>query len=405
MLTIAAAKAAEPRTRAYKMADAHGLYLFVAPTGLKSWRMKYRFGGKEKLLTFGRFPEMSLGAARARREAAKAQLRDGIDPKAGAGADDFRSVALAWHALQRTRWSATHAGDVLSSLERDVFPAIGARPIGEIRATELLNVIRSVEQRSKVATARRLRQRLSAIFRYAISQELAEADPAAQLDQAMQVAPLSRPMPAITDIDGVRALIVGCEAVDGMRAALLAHHFLALTAARLSPVRFARWEQFEGLETAEPTWRIPARRMKLSQAKKAEERFDHLVPLSAPAVAVLREAADLFPYLAGGLCFPSSGPVFPGRGAAGVIGEGAIGELIRRAGFAGRHVPHGWRSSFSTILNEDFSARFGGEEWRSTIDRALAHAPKDKVEAAYNRSEQLDRRRAVFDRWGELLAI
>lgn len=130
--------------------------------------------------------------------------------------------------------------------------------------------------------------------------------------------------------------------------------------------------------------------MKLARAKKSEDRFAHLVPLSA--AAVLREARNIPGIIPGG-------PIFPGRGGTAPMGEGAIGGLYKRAGFAGRHVPHGWRSSFSTILNEEL-----GEEWRVTIDRALAHSARDKVEAAYNRAQLLERRRQVLDRWGEMLA-
>lgn len=398
MLTIAAAKAAEPRLRPYKLADANGLYLFVAPTGLKSWRMKYRFAGKEKLLTFGRFPKLSLADARARRETAKGQLRAGIDPAAAPAASDFETTARAWFALQCPRWSDSHAADVLSSLERDVFPSLGQRSMARIRPTNVLAIVHSIEKRGRVQTAKRMRQRLSAIFRYAMSQELVTADPAAQLDQAMQAAPLSRPMPALSTIEDARALIresarVGLSGLPSIR---LASHFLALTAVRMATVRGADWNEFEDLDGRAPLWRVPPARMKLSQAKKNEDRFAHLVPLSPLAVKILRSAA-------GGIAddshFPRRGLVFPGRDRTKPIGEGAIGDLYIRVGYRGRHVPHGWRATFSTILNEQL-----GREWRWDIDNALAHAPKDKVEAAYNRSEQLDRRRELFCRWGDIFA-
>lgn len=388
MLTIAAAKAATPRTRGYKLSDSHGLHLFVAPTGTKSWRQKYRFGGREKLLTFGRFPDLSLAEARQRSAAAKAQLQGGIDPGAAAIGIGFESVARAWHELQRPRWSPTHAGDVLSSLERDVFPKVGNKPITEIGAGELLAIVRQLERRACVATARRLRQRLSAVFRFAKSQELVTEDPASALDQAMLPAPLARPMAAIETIEQARALLNACDAAGGIASIRLAARFLALTAVRLGALRGADWIEFANLDGDAPTWTIPADRMKLSRAKKAEERFAHIVPLSRPAIACLEEARHF-----------SRGPglVFRGRDGASPIGAGAIGALIARAGFAGRHVPHGWRASFSTILNEELPSE------RDAIDKALAHAGMGKVEAAYNRSGQLDRRRALFDRWGALL--
>lgn len=391
MLTTTAAKAATPRAAAHKLADAGGLFLFVAPTGLKSWRLKYRFAGREKLLTLGRFPELALAEARAAREGAKAQLRSGVDPAARVDlkGNSFAELARAWHQHQLVRWSPAHAADVLASLERDVFPAIGARPIGAISATELLSVVRVVEARGCTASARRLRQRLSAIFGFAMSQDLCTSDPAAMLGRAMQPARLVRPHQALTTIEDCRALLAACDRLAGAgKAIVLASRFLALTAVRLDAVRGARWAEIEQLGSDQPVWRVPAARMKLARAKKDEARFDHLVPLSAAAIAVLRGAR---------LVSPSAELIFPGRAPAAPIGENALRDLYQRAGFAGCHVPHGWRASFSTILNE-FEP-----EWRSDIDRALAHSPKDKVEAAYNRAVQLTRRRALFERWGELL--
>lgn len=169
---------------------------------------------------------------------------------------------------------------------------------------------------------------------------------------------------------------------------MLASRFLALTAVRLDAVRGMVWAE---VDLDARLWTVPSGRMKLSRAKKGDSRHDHAVPLSAAAIAVLERVSE-------GGRVRAEQLVFPGRGGTEPIGAGAIRELYVRAGFAGRHVPHGWRASFSTILNEEM-----GPEWRFDIDAALAHAGKGKVEAAYNRSVQLDRRREVFDRWGELL--
>jgi integrase len=177
----------------------------------------------------------------------------------------------------------------------------------------------------------------------------------------------------------------------GAAVSIMASRFLALTAVRLAAVRGMRWPEVD-LEAR--IWTVPAERMKLSKPKKGEERFAHVVPLSDQALWILRGLRSSTSLEEGNL----KRLVFPGR-SGGPIGEGTLRELYNRAGFAGRHVPHGWRSSFSTILNEDL-----GPEWRTDIDRALAHSPKDKVEAAYNRAQLLDRRRVIFDRWGELLS-
>ena len=397
MLTIGAVKAAAPQAHAYKLFDGGGLHLFVAPTGCRSWRLKYRHRGVEKLLTFGQFPAVSLAEARARREAAKAALRDGRDPAAPAHATDrsFRATARAWHALRAPTWSTTHAADVLASLERDLFPVIGAQPIGAIAPPDLLNAIRSVEARGCRQTARRLRQRCSAIFGFAIAEGWCATNPAATIADALLPPKLTKPHPALTQIESCRDLLRACDhLVDDNNMVVLASRLLALTAVRLDAVRGMRWGEIEALDGV-PVWRVPASRMKLALAKKAEDAFAHLVPLSGPALDVFWQAARLNGY---DTPFgPANALVFPGAGEGGRIGEGAIGDLYAAAGFAGRHVPHGWRASFSTIMNELMP------EQRDAIDLALAHAGKGKVEGAYNRAQLLAGRRALFDRWGELL--
>jgi integrase len=402
MLTNAAAKAAGAHSRAYKLFDGGGLFLHVAPTGTKTWRLKYRWRGREKLLVLGRFPEMNLAQARMAREEAKAKLRDGVDPAAAAARlETFEQVARAWHAVHRARWSAVHAGDVLASLERDAFPAIGARPIDEIGAAELVQLLETIEASGRIETAKRLRQRLRQIFAFAKTRELVDNNPAAELGAALAGVAVSTPHPALTDIDECRALLARCEAVPARPMTRLASQFLALTAVRLDAVRGMRWEEVEDLDGSAPIWRVPAARMKLAKAKKCEPRFDHLVPLSPAAIDVLREAAAICGVNTHFWGCPEKRPgglIFSGRDGKSPIGEGALRELYLRAGYAGRHVPHGWRSSFSTILNEQL-----GEEWSGAIDRALAHTAMGKVEAAYNRAQMLERRRQLFDRWGDLL--
>lgn len=398
MLTNAAVKAALPSARPYKLWDGGGLHLFVAPSGTKSWRLKLRLDGREQLLTLGRAPDMTLAAARLERDRRKAALAEQsageIQPQT------FGQVARAWHAHNLKRWSPVHAGDVLASLERDIFPAIGDKPIGDIRPAELLGSIRAIEARGGRATASRVRQRVSAIFGFAMAHDLVAADPAAQLGRAMAGTGLVQPHPALLDIADCRALLAACEHINSSPVIKLASRFLALTAVRLDAVRGMRWEEIEWQcpETGRPAWRVPPERMKLAKAKKADPRFAHLVPLSPAALEVLEEIARLFHFRdtrdvdPTNLVFVTNSWILP-------IARGSIGALYRRAGFEGRHVPHGWRSSFSTILNIDL-----GPDYRDAIDRALGHAEKNKVEAAYNRSGMIDQRTAIFDRWGELLA-
>jgi integrase len=390
MLTNAAVKAARPRTAAFKMADERGLHLFVAPNGRKTFRWRFRLDGREQLLTIGGWPEVSLDAARARAEIAREQLERGQDPRQASAqsAARFDDIGRRWHAHMRPRWTAVHAGDVLASLERDVFPAIGVMPIGAITAPVVLNALRSVEKRGRLETARRVRQRISAIFAFAIAEGLAEQDPAAIVGKALMPPAPARHHPALLEISEARQLLASAELVDVAAIVKLASRFLALTAVRLAALRGARWSEIENLDSPAPVWRVPAARMKLAAAKKTDRKNDHLVPLSRQAVAVLRAAAKTG-YDTHSLIFAA--------GAGVAIAEGAIGALYDRAGFAGRHVPHGWRATFSTILNE---LRPGD---RAQIDRALAHSPKDKVEAAYNRADHLERRRELLQEWADLL--
>ena len=406
MLTNAAAKAATPGPRAYKLADAGGLHLFIAPTGSKSWRLKYRWpkgpSSREKLLTIGRFPEVPVALARILQAEAKERLAAGVDPASLRRARDergesFEHLARAWHAHNLANWSDAHAADVLASLERDLFARLGKMVAGEIGPTDLLAVLHKVEARGCVETARRLRQRLSAIFGFGIAQGLVERDPAAQLGRAMRHAPPSRPQPALTTIEECRALLAACETIPVASPIRLASRFLALTAVRLDAVRGMRWDELEDLDGPAPAWRVPPARMKLKRARKHLASSAHLVPLSPQAVAVLREA--MFIFAPSFEAAKMNMLVFPGRDPTRPIGEGALRDLYARSGFTGRHVPHGWRSSFSTILRETLGDAAAGD-----VERALAHSPKDKVEAAYNRAAQLDRRRALFERWGEMLA-
>jgi integrase len=399
MLTNAAVKAARPRTAAYKLFDQGGLHLYVAPTGRKSFRMKYRLGGKEQLLTIGAVPEVTLDAARARCDQVRDQLGRGEDPRtcelAQTGkARAFENVARQWHAHKRRRWTDVHAGDVLASLERDVFPAIGAMPIGAVTVPVILNALRVIEERGSLVTASRVRQRISAVFAYAMAEDLVDQDPAAIVSRALTPPAPAQHHPALLEIKDARALLAAAELVDVAPVVKHASRFLALTAVRFAAVRGARWEEIEDLDGAAPLWRVPATRMKLAAAKKLDAKNDHAVPLSLQAVALLREVRAL------SLDASNDGAkinmLIFSTGAGGMIGEKSIGALYDRAGFEGRHVPHGWRASFSTVMNERGSDG-------ADIERALAHTPKDKVKAAYDRSERLQRLRDLFQEWADLL--
>jgi integrase len=418
MLTNATVKAAQPAARPYKLFDAGGLHLLVRPSGSKTWRLKFKRKGKEQLITFGQWPELSLGDARTRRDEIRDQLRRGVDIKVNSlrsriANDDvrtFEQLARAWHERRNPRWSTEHAADVIASLERDVFPSIGGADPRAISAQDVLAILTQVESRGCIETARRLRERISGVFRFGIPLQICNSDPAALISDELSPRPVQRPQPAITDLTELVKLF---HLVDDLQASVitkLASRILAFTAVRLGTLRGARWDELggiPGLGTSNPgknasqgcnfasgscssaIWRIPPARMKLTKVRKGDPSAEHLVPLSRQAVAALQELHKI----TGG-----SELLFPGRRRGRPIGEGAIGELYDAAGYAGRHVPHGWRASFSTILNERFP------DDRALIDQALAHASaKGRVEAAYNRSEQLGRMADLFQRWADLI--
>lgn len=408
MLTNAAAKAAGAQSRAYKLHDQGGLHLLVRPTGSKSWQMKYRWRGREKLLTLGQFPEVNVNRARILQAEAKEQLAAGVDPGGkAAGRDTLEQLARLWYQANLPGWSAAHAEDVLASLERDIFPELGGATADSIAAPQLLAAIEAIGKRGCRTTAHRVRQRLADIFAFGRARGLVTGNPAADLGAAMLSPPPARPHAALEAIEDCRELLASCERDEARAETILASRFLALTAVRLAAVRGMVWAEVD-LEAR--TWTVPAARMKLGREKKEDARYDHVVPLNEAAVAVLETARA-------NSGAGQVGLVFPGRfmsikrvarqsdgrwlcsASAAPIAAGAIRELYHRAGFAGRHVPHGWRASFSTILNEEL-----GPGWRFDIDAALGHAGKGKVEAAYNRSAQLGRRRELFDRWGALLS-
>ena len=420
MLTELQARKAQARDKDYKLSDSGGL-LFVTAKGAKSWRLKYRFAGREKRLVFGQYPEISLSEARDLRDEARRQVREFLDPavekrkrklaSAAAAMETFEKLARAWHELQKSRWAPVHADDVITSLENDVFPDLGKLPIPAIDGPVILATLRKVEARGSIETARRLRQRISAIFGFAVSEGIATHDPAAGIVKALKPMPKKGRQPAIIQLDEVRKVLVAAEASGATPVVKLASRLLALTAVRPGIIRGVSWDEFEEVDwnraelapEAKPLWRIPAARMKLILDRKDEEAFEHLVPLSTHAVDVLRAMRQITGR--NRLVFPSQ------RHAHRPMSENAIGYLYNRVGYHGRHVPHGWRAAFSTIMNENAEreARTRGQKTLSeldakVIDLMLAHIPKDKVESAYNRAAFMERRFEIAQEWADMLS-
>lgn len=404
-LTDQQCRASQAGAKPTKIADSLGLYLYVTPTGYKSWRFKYRFAGKEQRIVFGAYPELSLRKARDLRDDSRQELRAGRDPgveyrrratRRTSGVDSrrtFEAIARQWHELQAPQWKERHAHDVLASLVAEVFPIIGASEIGDIRPVMIRELLEKVQKRGAIETAHRIRQRISAVFRYAIASDLAEMDPAATIGAALQPV-VKNKQPALVKLGDAQAFLNAFEAEPGHPTTKLASRLLALTAARPGMVQMAQIGEFEDLEGAEPIWRVPAAKMKLARAKSEREEFEFIIPLSRQAVDVVTIAAAHSrnrKYL-----FPSA------RHSHRPITDNALNVAYRRLqSFAGRHVPHGWRSSFSTIMNER-AIDLDRPGDRAIIDLMLAHEPEG-VEARYNRAAYMPRRRQLTQEWADLL--
>jgi integrase len=404
MLTDAKVRSAKPRPKSYKLVDANRLFLLVTPSGGKLWRWNYYYDGKQKSMAFGAYPAVSLADARAKRDEAAGSLSEGHDPSLAkklkieanleAGRQTFEKIARQWHENAKAQWAKIHASDIIRSLERDVFDEIGNLPIAQLTPPLILAVLREIESRGAVETAKRVRQRISAVFVYAIAQGICQTDPAEKLGKVLKPLRKGR-QPAITDLVPLRRMIITAEEDYARPITRLALRLLALTAVRPSELRGARWDELEDLNGKLPLWRIPAWRMKGDLDRKKELNGDHLVPLTPQALAVLKA---LWPLTGEGeLLFPSN------RHSHRPMSENAIGYLLHRAGYHGHHVPHGFRAAFSTIMNE-WAEREGKDHDRQVIDLMLAHVPTGKVEGAYNRAAYMPRRRELATVWANLLS-
>ena len=405
MLTELRCRSARAQAKPYKLHDSRGLYLFVTTKGYRSWRLKYRWQGKEKTLVFGPYgtkPDLSLKAARDLRDEARAQLRAGVDPGAkrkaaaveGASAPTFEAYARAWHADQAPLWKAGHADQVLTSLEADVFPAIGSTPVGDVRPAQVKKLLLAIQGRGAVDIAHRLRGRISRVFARAIADELAEIDPAAAIGAVLQPVKAGR-MPALTSLERARAFLRAVEALPAHPVTKLASRLTALTAFRPGVVRFApRTGEYVELEGQGPLWHVPAARMKLFLDESEDEAFDFLAPLARQSADVIRVAQ----------AFAGRSPwLFPGvRHAHRPISENALGVMYRRlVEFQGKHVPHGWRSTFSSVMNDRAASR-GRSADADVIEAMLAHKAKG-VRGIYNRAAYMARRRRLAQEWADLL--
>jgi integrase len=386
-LTDTAIRNAKPGDKPVRMYDAGGLYLEIAPSGGKWWRLKYRTNGKEKRISLGVYPDVSLKDARLKRDDARKHLANDVDPgehrKAAKlanvedGANGFEVVAREWFVKFAPNWVVSHSDKIIRRFERDVFPWLGKRPIDDITAPELLLTMRRVEERGAVETAHRALQNCSQVFRYAIATGRAIRDPAADLRGALPPAK-GKHHASITDPQAIGGLLRAIKGYEGSLITKCALQIAPLTFVRPGELRKAEWSEFN-LDGAE--WRIPAERMKM--------REKHIVPLSSQAIALLRE---LQPLTGQGLY------VFPGARTNGrPMSENTINAGLRRLGYTNDEMTgHGFRSMASTLLNE--------HGWnRDAIERQLAHAERDSIRAAYNYAEHLPERRRMMQAWADFL--
>jgi len=385
-LTDTAVKNAAPKEKQYTLYDSEGLFLLVMPNGSKLWRWKFRVGGVERRTSLGVYPKVSLRAARLERDRLQAELKRGVDPAIEkqaikaverAAGETFQLIAEEWHKKFRHTWADNTAKTVIERLQKDIFPYIGARPIREIAPPELLAVIRRIESRGAVETARRDLQKCGEIFRYALATGRAERDIAADLRGAI-APPKKRHFASIHEPKDIGELLRAIDGYQGSPVTRCALQLAPLTFVRPGELRHAEWTEID-LEAGE--WRIPAARMKM--------REKHIVPLSRQALDVLRE---LHPLTGAGLY------VFPGaRSASRPMSENAVLAALRRMGYKkGEMTGHGFRSMASTILHE--------QGWLSdVVERQLAHGDRNKVRASYNFAQHLPERRRMMQAWADYL--
>lgn len=385
-LTDTQIRNAKPTNKQVKLSDEKGLFILINPNGSKYWRMKYRFDGKEKKLCFGVYPEISLKEARERRDDARKLIANGIDPgeakkahkaaKQEQAANSFEVVAREWFSKNKDTWAPSHADKIITRLERDVFPWLGAKPVSEVTPPAVLEVLRRIESRGTLDTAHRAKGNISQVMRYAIATGRAERDPCPDLRGALPPAKENN-FPAITDPKAVGELL---RAIDGFRGTFIVRSALLLAPllfVRPGELRRAEWANFD-LDKAE--WRYFVTKTKT----------EHSVPLASQAVSILRELHAL----------TGQGQyVFPGRDPRKAMSEAAVNAALRRMGYDTKTeiTGHGFRAMARTILHEELQQK------PEVIEHQLAHKVPDALGTAYNRTKFLKERKAMMQLWADYL--
>ncbi len=385
-LTALSASNANPAEKPYKLADGGGMYLEVMPNGSKYWRLKYRFAGKERRLALGVYPKMSLADARKERDRAKDFLKAGTDPSEemskkalkvasmASAENSLEAVAREWFGMRTHIWVPHHAADVKRRLEVNIFPDLGKRHIAEIEAPDLLATVRKIEARGSYDLAHRVLAVCGQVFRYGIATGRCKRDISADLRGALT--PHKKQHQAAVKPEELPELLRAIDNYSGDRQTQLALQLLAHTFVRTNELIGAEWGEFD-IEAA--LWIIPAGRMKM--------KTEHVVPLSAQALALLEELK----LIGGGSRF-----VFPGRNRDKPISNNTMLFALYRLGYKGKMTGHGFRAVASTALNE-----MGFRP--DVIERQLAHCERNEIRGAYNRAEYIKERQAMMQSWSEYL--
>ena len=371
-----------------KLADGHGLYLWVMPSGSKYWRFKYRTNGKEQIVSLGVYPEISLKDARGKRADLRKMLSDGIDPRqhekkqkvqaAQDSANTFEAVARDWYDNRKDRWRPRYAEEVLTRLENDIFPEIGTLLIKEIEPPLLLHVIRKIETRGAHELAKRQLQKCGEIFRFAIAEGRAVRDPSQDIKEALK--PVKKEHFAALDIEELPDFLKALDRNDARlyRSTRNALNLIMLTFVRTSELIEARWEE---VDLDKRRWIIPAERMKMDK--------EHIVPLSDQAIKILEDQQELSSHRE--LVFPSN--VKPQKS----ISNNTILGAIKRLGYQGRMTGHGFRALAMSGIKQELGYR------HEVVDRQLAHTPKNKIDKAYDRAQFLDERTKMMQEWADYI--
>lgn len=402
-LNDAKLKAATPRKKPYKLADKDGLYVIVSPAGGVAWKWNFQLNGRQKTLSLGRWPAISIKEARRRLMAAKAQLSDGTDPAAAKQerkqaskpntAATFEIIARDWHKAQSPRWTDAYAAQVLVRLEADVFEHIGKKRFAEITRSDVLETLRRVEARGVFETTRRLRQYIGQIYRFAGAEDESIIDPTPMLKGALTPPPKQKHHKRLAFDqmgDFLRKLGTYEAELQGEPETRLAIKLTILTVARTLESTAAAWTEFEHWRTdrvaANALWRVPAERMKMDDP--------HIVPLSTQAVELLRELHELTGKRT--LLFPQP------FGRERPMSNNAMLGALYRMGYRGRATMHGMRAVFSTWANENRTRR--GNLWtEEDVELCLAHDERNAVRGAYNAAKRLHERRVLLQAWADAI--